>query len=137
MDNNNKVIDISCFLLLEATGDSETLCFDPAMSVVDDDDDDDDDAESCSCDTPGVRELNELEQKVNVGEEDDEEEEEEEGKVVELQKEPGLHKNCRDGSDHQSFNGVGKGKKPSSASVDSPETLNEKNRLFWEACLAS
>ncbi|KAK8486221.1 hypothetical protein V6N13_002885 [Hibiscus sabdariffa] len=130
MDNKSKVIDISCFLLLEATGDSETLCFDPAMS-------DDDDAESCSCDTPGVRELNELEQKANVGDED-EDEDEEEGKVVELQKEPRLHKNCReDGSDHQGFNGVGKGKKPSSASVDSPETLNEKNRLFWEACLAS
>ncbi|KAL4369174.1 hypothetical protein GQ457_05G002490 [Hibiscus cannabinus] len=132
MENKSKVIDISSFLLLEATGDSETLCFDPAMSVDEDDDDDDDDAESCSCDTPGVRELNELEQKANVGDE-----EEEEGKVVELQKEPGLHKNCRNGSDHQSFNGVGKGKKPSSASVDSPETLNEKNRLFWEACLAS
>ncbi|KAK8718063.1 hypothetical protein V6N13_045309 [Hibiscus sabdariffa] len=137
MDVKSKVIDISPFLLFEATGDSETGCSDPAISVDDndDDDDDDDDAESCSCDTtpellPGVRGLNGLKHKASVGDE------EEEGEVVELQKEAGLHKNRRDG--HRRFTGgVRKGKKSSSVSVDSAKHLKDKNRLFWEACLAS
>ncbi|KAE8703533.1 RNA-binding protein-defense related 1 isoform 1 [Hibiscus syriacus] len=132
MDIKGKFIDISSFLLFEATGDSETGCIDPAMSVVVVDDDD---AESCSCDTtpeflPGVRELSGLEHKASV-------DDDEEGEVVELQKEDALHKICRDEYDHRRFNGVGKGEKSSPVSVDSTETLNQKNRLFWESCLAS
>ncbi|KAK8509885.1 hypothetical protein V6N13_093725 [Hibiscus sabdariffa] len=133
MDVKSKVIDISPFLLFEATGDSETGWSDPAISV-----DDDDDAESCSCDTspefiPGVRGLNGLEHKASVGDD----EEEEEGEVVELRTEAGLHKNRRDG--HRRFKGGvrEKGKKSSSVSVDSAKHLKDKNRLFWEACLAS
>ncbi|KAL4376698.1 hypothetical protein GQ457_02G002980 [Hibiscus cannabinus] len=136
MDVKSKVIDISPFLLFEATGDSETGCSGPAISVDDIADDDDDDAESCSCDTtpefiPGVRgRLNGLEHKASVGDE-------EEGEVVELRTEAGLHKNRRDG--HRRFNGGvrEKGKKSSSVSVDSAKHLKDKNRLFWEACLAS
>ncbi|XWS46739.1 hypothetical protein CRYUN_Cryun14cG0093900 [Craigia yunnanensis] len=137
MDFNNKVIDVSSFLLFEATGDSEAGCFDPAMSVINHAEDDD--AESCSCDTtsdflPGVRKLNSLEDKATV--DDDHHEDEEDGEVVE-QKEVRVYKKCRD--DHQRINGVAKEKKSSAVSVDSTKTMNEmeKNRLFWEACLAS
>ncbi|MBA0804295.1 hypothetical protein Gohar_003886, partial [Gossypium harknessii] len=95
----SKVIDISSYLLFEATGDSESgCCFDPAMSVInhhdddddDDDDGDDDDAESCSCDTTtsdvvhGVREVNRFEQKANDEDDDDDDDD---GEVVEMRKE--------------------------------------------------
>ncbi|XP_022728246.1 uncharacterized protein LOC111283869 [Durio zibethinus] len=141
MDIKSKVVDVSSFLLFEATGDSESGCFDPAISVInhDEDGDDDNDAESCSCDTTSdflhrVRELNSLEEKVNVG--DDHHEDEEDGEVVE-QKEVCAYKKCRD--DYQNINGVAKEKKPSTVSLDSTKTKNEmeKNKLFWEACLAS
>ncbi|GMI69391.1 hypothetical protein like AT3G62990 [Hibiscus trionum] len=131
MDVKSKAIDISSFLLFEATGDSETGCFEPAMSAVVVDDD----AESCSCDTtapellPGVGELNGLEHKASVGDD--------EGEVVELQMEAPLHKNRRDDRRRSFDGGVRNGKKSSSVSVDSAKPLKEKNRLFWEACLAS
>ncbi|XP_022771045.1 uncharacterized protein LOC111314187 [Durio zibethinus] len=142
MDIKSKVFDVSSFLLFEATGDSEAGFFDPAVSVVNHaEEDDNDDAESCSCDTtsdflPGVRELDSLENKLaNVGD-DDHHEDEEDGEVVE-QEEVHLYKKCRD---DQRINGVvAKEKKLSAVSVDSTKTMNEmeKNRLFWEACLAS
>ncbi|WRX09575.1 hypothetical protein QQP08_002062 [Theobroma cacao] len=136
---NHKVVDVSSFFLFEATGDSEAGCFDPAMAVInhaeddDDDDDDHDDAESCSCDTsdfvPSVRGLNCLEDKANVDDED-----EEDGEVVEQQKEVHV---CEKWSNDQRI-GVAKEQK-SAGSVDSTKSLNEmeKNRLFWETCLAS
>ncbi|KAE8701463.1 hypothetical protein F3Y22_tig00110548pilonHSYRG01020 [Hibiscus syriacus] len=156
-------MDISSFLLFEATGDSETGCFDPAIPVIVEGEDDDaescscytateflpgvgelsglehkadvagdDDAESCSCDTateflPGVGELSGLEHKASVVGDDDDDDDE--GEVVELQKDDGLHKICGDEyNDYRRFNGVGKrGKKSYSVSVDSTETLKEKN----------
>lgn len=45
-----KSVDVSSFLLVEATGDSE-VDSDPNMTIIDLVDDDDGDAESCSCDT--------------------------------------------------------------------------------------
>ncbi|KAG8473948.1 hypothetical protein CXB51_033864 [Gossypium anomalum] len=151
----SKVIDISSYLLFEATGDSESgCCFDPAMSVInhDDDDgggggggggggdDDDDDAESCSCDTTtsdvvhGVREANRFEQKANDDDDnDDDDDDDDDGEVVEMRKEVRLHKKCRD---DRRFNG-GAAKDKKSSTVDSTKTPKEKNRLFWEACLAS
>ncbi|XVF21873.1 hypothetical protein REPUB_Repub12eG0127000 [Reevesia pubescens] len=150
MDIKSKIVDVSSFLLFEATGDSEAGYFDPAMSDfinhADNNDDDDDDAESCSCDTttsdfllPGVgNQLNYgLEDKANV-DGDDHHEDEEDGEVVEQQKEIHLYEKCRD--DQRINGGVANEKKSSSAvSVDSTKTMNEmeKNRLFWEACLAS
>ncbi|XVE77706.1 hypothetical protein DITRI_Ditri13aG0084400 [Diplodiscus trichospermus] len=146
MDNKSKVVDVSSFLLFEATGDSEAGCFDPAaMSVThhaeeEEEEEEEEDAESCSCNgtsefSPGVRQHNSLEEKAKGG--DDHHEDEEDGEVVD-QKEVGVYKKCRD--DHRQINGVAKEEKASSAvSVDSTETMNEKekNRLFWEACLAS
>ncbi|XP_022758130.1 uncharacterized protein LOC111305150 [Durio zibethinus] len=141
MDMKSKVVDVSSFLLFEATGDSEAGCFDPAMSVVDRaENDDDDDAESCSCDTTsdflhGVRQVNSLEDKANV---DDDDHEVEDGEVVEQQKEVHLYEKCRD-DQRINVGGVAKGKELSHVSVDSTKTMNEmeKSRLFWEACLAS
>ncbi|TYJ03146.1 hypothetical protein E1A91_A12G008700v1 [Gossypium mustelinum] len=116
------------------------------MSVInrDDDDDDgggggddDDDAESCSCDTTtsdvvhGVREVNRFEQKAN--DDDDDDDDDDDGEVVEMQKEVRLHKKCRD---DRRFNG-GAAKDKKSSTVDSTKTPKERNRLFWEACLAS
>ncbi|KAE8685208.1 RNA-binding protein-defense related 1 isoform 1 [Hibiscus syriacus] len=149
----SKVVDVSSFLLFEATGDSESGChYDPAMVDIngehdDDDHDYDDDAESCSCDTvsgslPGVREIVSLENKfMNVdGDVDVGDDEDDDDGVVE-QMEVQLYKKCC--RDDQRVNGVfvAKENKPSSAvSVEnSNKTMNEmeKNRLFWEACLAS
>ncbi|XVE73232.1 hypothetical protein DITRI_Ditri11bG0100600 [Diplodiscus trichospermus] len=142
MDIKSKVVDVTSFLLFEATGDSEAGYFDPAMSINHADQDDDDDAESCSCDTTSgflpssVREFNSLEDKkllANVGDDDDHHEDDEDGEVVD-QKAVHLYKKCRD---DQRI--MAKEKKSSAVSVDSTSTVNEmeKNRLFWEACLAS
>ncbi|MBA0826478.1 hypothetical protein Goarm_011324 [Gossypium armourianum] len=145
----SKAVDVSSFLLLEATGDSESGCSsDPAMVDIshDDDDDDDDDAESCSCDTApdvvhGVREIGgSLKNKfANVVEGvDDEDDDDDDDGVVE-QKEVQLYKKgCRDDERIKGV-GVGKEKKSSSSAENSSETMNEmeKNRLFWETCLAS
>ncbi|KAE8676463.1 RNA-binding protein-defense related 1 isoform 1 [Hibiscus syriacus] len=139
----SKVVDVSSFLLFEATGDSESVCnFDAAMADINGGEDDDD-AESCSSDTvlPGVRHTGSLENKFAYigGDIDDEDDEDDDG-VVE-QREVQLYKKCC--RDDQRINGVfvAKEKKPSSAvPIDnSNETMDEmgKNRLFWEACLAS
>ncbi|MBA0669904.1 hypothetical protein Goklo_024255 [Gossypium klotzschianum] len=112
----------------------------------DGDDDDDDDAESCSCDTApdvvhGVREIGgSLKNKfANVVEGvDDEDDDDDDDGVVE-QKEVQLYKKgCRDDERIKGV-GVGKEKKSSSSAENSSETMNEmeKNRLFWETCLAS
>ncbi|KAB2069959.1 hypothetical protein ERO13_A08G116000v2 [Gossypium hirsutum] len=146
----SKVVDVSSFLLFEATGDSESGCSsDPAMvDISHDDDGDDDDAESCSCDIApdvvhGVGEVGgSLKNKfANVVEGvNDEDDDDDDDGVVE-QKEVQLYKkSCRD---DQRIKGVGVGKeKKSSSSAEnsnSSETMNEmeKNRLFWETCLAS
>ncbi|KAK8532558.1 hypothetical protein V6N13_131878 [Hibiscus sabdariffa] len=148
------VVDVSSFLLFEATGDSESGCnSDPAIADINgqhynDDDyhDYDDDAESCSCDTvsgylPGVREIVSLENKsVNVGGDFDDGDDDDDDGVVEQREVQLYEKCCRD---DQRVNGafVAKEKNPSSAVSleNSNETMNEmeKNRLFWEACLAS
>ncbi|KAL4339136.1 hypothetical protein GQ457_08G021410 [Hibiscus cannabinus] len=140
----SRVADVFSLLLFEATGDSESGCnFDPAVTDTNNREDDDD-AESCSCDTvlPGVREIDSLENRfANAGGDVDDNDgggDDEEG-VVE-QREVQMYKKCyRDDRVNGGF--VAKDKKPSSdVSVEnSNQTLNEKekNRLFWEACLAS
>ncbi|KAE8664884.1 hypothetical protein F3Y22_tig00112738pilonHSYRG00806 [Hibiscus syriacus] len=139
------LVDVSSFLLFEATGDSESGCnFDAAMADINGEDDDDD-AESCSSDIllPGIIETGSLENKFanirgDVGLDFDDDDDDD--GVVE-QREVHLYKKCC--REDQIINGifVAKEKKPSLAvSVDNPnETMNEteKNRLFWEACLAS
>ncbi|KAH1107192.1 hypothetical protein J1N35_010960 [Gossypium stocksii] len=146
----SKVVDVSSFLLFEATGDSESGCSsDPAMVDIshDDDGDDDDDAESCSCDTApdvvhGVREVggslkNKFANVVEGADDEDDDDDDDDG-VVE-QKEVQLYKkSCRDDERIKGV-GVGKEKKSSSSAENSSETMNEmeKNRLFWETCLAS
>ncbi|PPS20041.1 hypothetical protein GOBAR_AA00533 [Gossypium barbadense] len=131
----SKVVDVSSFLLFEATGDSESGCSsDPAMvDISHDDDGDDDDAESCSCDIApdvvhGVGEVGgSLKNKFanvveGVNDEDDDDDDDGVG-------------GAKGGV------GVGKEKKSSSSAENSnsSETMNEmeKNRLFWETCLAS
>ncbi|XVF14333.1 hypothetical protein REPUB_Repub09cG0050400 [Reevesia pubescens] len=48
MENKNGIMDVSCFLLVEDSGDSEQC---QSMEIAADDDNHEDDAESCSCDT--------------------------------------------------------------------------------------
>ncbi|KAK8650696.1 hypothetical protein V6N13_140323 [Hibiscus sabdariffa] len=141
----SRAVDVSSFLLFEATSDSESGCnFNPAVADSNREDDDDD-AKSCSCDTvlPGVREDDSLENIFanaggDVGDDDGGGGNDDDG-VVE-QREVQMYKKCCRGD---RVNGVfvTKDKKPSSdVSVEnSNQTLNEKekNRLFWEACLAS
>ncbi|KAF9669381.1 hypothetical protein SADUNF_Sadunf14G0101900 [Salix dunnii] len=134
MDRVKNSVDVSPFLLVEAAGDSE-VDSDPATSttVVADDDD----AESCSCDTSdhscvinGEVEAGRV--NCNVSDDDhadneDEEEEVEEGVEV-----------CQSWFGHVHV-GLPVKQKPC-VSVDSGnESMNEKekDRLFWEACLAS
>ncbi|KAE8679610.1 hypothetical protein F3Y22_tig00111398pilonHSYRG00209 [Hibiscus syriacus] len=144
----SKAVDVSSFFLFEATGDSESGgSFDAAMADINGEDDDDD-AESCSCETvlPGVIEIDSLKNKfANIGGDDvyvgvdfDDDDEDDDG-VVE-QREVQLYKKCCR-NDQRVGVCVAKEKKPSTdVSVEnSNETMNEteKNRLFWEACLAS
>ncbi|KAJ7977485.1 WD repeat-containing protein 55-like [Quillaja saponaria] len=133
-----KSMDVSCFMLFETTGDSEVNC-DPIKDGLGcefvkwadyDYDHDDDDAESCSydvCESSNiVGELNGCES-CDADDESDGEKNEEEGEISD-----------------QTWYGDDHDQKPehqeTSDSVDSsPEVLNEteKNRRFWEACLAS
>ena len=142
MERMKKSVDVSSFLLVEATGDSE-VDSDPNMTIIDLVDDDDGDAESCSCDTSyhscvnGVySEVEEYHVNYNVVDEEQHQlqEEEEEEKQ---QQEKGVHV-------YQSRVDHGHAglpvKQKSCVSVDSAnESMNEKeeNKLFWEACLAS
>jgi hypothetical protein len=137
MDSVKNSVDVSPFLLVEAAGDSE-VDSDPTMSTIDLVDDDDD-AESCSCDTSDlscVRDIingacSEVEAyQVNynvVDDDDDQEEEEEEGVEV-----------CQSWVHHVHV-GLPVKQKPCVSVDSSNESMNEKekDRLFWEACLAS
>jgi len=143
-----KSVDVSSFLLVEATGDSE-VDSDPNMTIIDlVDDDDDGDAESCSCDTSyhscvnGVySEVEEYHVNYNVVDEEQhqqqQQQQQEEEEEEEEEQEKGVHV-------YQSRVDLGHAglqvKQKSCVSVDSAnESMNEKeeNRLFWEACLAS
>ncbi|XP_011015206.1 PREDICTED: uncharacterized protein LOC105118851 [Populus euphratica] len=138
MERMKKSVDVSSFLLVEATGDSE-VDSDPNMTFVDLVDDDDGDAESCSCDTSyhscvnGVYiEVEEYHVNYNVVDEEQEEQEQEK-----QQQDKGVHV-YQSRVDH-GHAGLPM-KQKSCVSVDSAnESMNEKekNRLFWEACLAS
>ncbi|KAK9282163.1 hypothetical protein L1049_005075 [Liquidambar formosana] len=138
MESRN-VVDVSCFLLFEDSGDSEAD-FDPIMAVdvAHDNNVADDDAESCSCDLSDcerVCELKDLEVQEYFEDSDDDDYE---GEV---------------NSYGQSYSGEQKGltkiasglmmaagqDQKSRAGVDSAMEMNEmeRNRLFWETCLAS
>ncbi|KAK8508844.1 hypothetical protein V6N13_090797 [Hibiscus sabdariffa] len=139
MDIKSKVVDVSYFLHLEATGDSEAGYFDPAVSSVINHAHDDDDAESCSCEIDTTSDLLhmviELDYSLDHGANvvDDHEDD---GEVVD--QEVHCYEKCR--YDPCMHGIVGKeSKKPSVVPVDSTKTMNEmeKSRLFWEACLAS
>ncbi|KAK8633734.1 hypothetical protein V6N13_014572 [Hibiscus sabdariffa] len=142
MDIKSKVIDVSYFLHLEATGDSEAGYFDPAASsVINRAQDDDDDAESCSCEIDTTSDLlhmvTELDYSLDHGPNVvDDHEDDGDGEVVD--QEVHCHEKCRyDPCIHGII--AKESKKPSVVPVDSTKTMNEmeKNRLFWEACLAS
>jgi hypothetical protein len=142
-------MDVSSFLLFEAMGDSEEDCDIHHHPIVGDDQGDiatamaimaDDDAESCSYDSfdsPTVDDLDDcddldlLQASVNDddddGHDDDDDEEEEEG-----------HSYPTWAVEHNWK--LAAGRRKSSVSVDSGNEFMdeaEKNRLFWEACLAS
>ncbi|XP_011033637.1 PREDICTED: uncharacterized protein LOC105132057 isoform X3 [Populus euphratica] len=121
---------------MEAAGDSE-VDSDPTMSTIDLVDDDDD-AESCSCDTAdhscvrdiinvACSEVEAYQVNYNVVGGGDDDDEEEEGVEV-----------CQSWVHHVHVGLPVKQK--SCVSVDSShESMNEKekDKLFWEACLAS
>ncbi|KAK8521830.1 hypothetical protein V6N13_021910 [Hibiscus sabdariffa] len=134
----SRAVDVSSLLLFEATGDSESGCnFDPVVADTNNREDDDDDAESCSCDTvlPCVSEIDSLENRFANADDDDDDDD----GVVEQREVQMYKKCCRDDRVNGGF--VAKDKKTSSDVLveNSNQTLNEKekNRLFWEACLAS
>nr|GMD23615.1 CBL-interacting serine/threonine-protein kinase 7-like [Ipomoea batatas] len=125
-------VDVSRFFLFEVTGDSSEVI----SSSVTEDFWADDDAQSCSCDSSDAQSI-----RLFSGEEerlgssccvendgDDEEEEEEDGDEV---------------NQSENRGGVGPQQKQNESSSKvqggSVELVNEKDRdrLFWEACLAS
>ncbi|KAF7804802.1 phosphopantothenoylcysteine decarboxylase subunit VHS3 [Senna tora] len=130
-------VDVSRFMLLEATGDSEADC-DLIARLHHDDDDDDDDAQSCSYDGSDESDTqnfnlgygscdpdfnNDAEKKKDGGEE---EEEEEEKACVYYGS-----SYCDDGDEE-----VQKHQNSSDSGQHLMDEM-EKNRRFWEACLAS
>ncbi|CAK7348226.1 unnamed protein product [Dovyalis caffra] len=146
MNRVRKSVDVSSFLLVEATGDSE-VDSDANMASIDlVDDADDDDAESCCCDSSdhscasdfinGARSEVEA-YNVNCHVVDDADDDDDDDEEEEEEQEKGVHV-------YQSWVEHGHVglpmKQKSCVSADSAkESLNEqeKNRLFWEACLAS
>ncbi|KAG6575870.1 hypothetical protein SDJN02_24581, partial [Cucurbita argyrosperma subsp. argyrosperma] len=111
----NHIEDFSSHLLFEATGDSEADSLvghgSSTVSV------EFNDAESCTDDTPAMRNKVQTYENDDDDDDDDENEEEVESKPIGFMTE-------------------------SSASIDSAEEFKmlnevEKNRLFWETCLAS
>ncbi|XP_031121136.1 uncharacterized protein LOC116024381 [Ipomoea triloba] len=128
-------VDISRFFLFEVTGDSSEV----VSSSVTEDFWADDDAQSCSCDSSdaqSIRLFSGEEERLgssccveNGGEEEEDEEDEEDGDEV---------------NQSENRGGVGPLQKQNESSSKvqgggSVELVNEKDRdrLFWEACLAS
>ncbi|XP_061346644.1 uncharacterized protein LOC133292265 [Gastrolobium bilobum] len=133
MDRKDPV-EFSSYIHFEATGDSEVDC-DPKMdgyaceiARVGGDDVDDDDALSCSYDVSDTCNAAELNGYESCGDDDDDEkkQDEEKDKVY--------------GTSYCEDDEMQEEHKESSVSFDSGQELVdeiEKNRLFWQACLAS
>lgn len=146
MDEMN-VVDVSSFMLLEATGDSE-VDSELNMDVAADhgaDDDDDDDAQSCSCDLLDYCgpefDYDHLghahDQDLHFDHDDHFDDDEDEGEVID---QDWTHDDNDDDDDQVGLSSTAKAGLHKKSSVDSNmELMNEmeKNRLFWEACLAS
>lgn len=160
------VADVSSFVLVEATGDSESAAGYSNRAAGDDIDDDDDDAESCICDSYDSGEIMRSghcgDRNAEVGEEEEEEEEgtnsssvlrvdgdgdgddDEEGEVsrsMNIYQKKRSHEQMRMSSCIASTASAPEnGRKRHAVIEDSrKEMMNEmeRNRLFWEACLAS
>lgn len=128
---NNVLVDVSPFLLLEASADSETR--EEGGHDGYDDKDHGNDAESTSQVTGGSADFDSVEM--------EEEEKEKEEELVTGEKE--------EEHDEEEVNSHGRwpeSRENESGSVDSSSTRNderlmrrkiEKDRMFWEACLAS
>ncbi|KAE8009623.1 hypothetical protein FH972_006051 [Carpinus fangiana] len=152
-------MDVSSFLLFEAMGDSEEDCDIHRHPIVGDDQGDiaaamaimaDDDAESCSYDSfdsPRVDDLDDCDDldllQASVNDDDDDDDDDDDG-----------HDDDDDDDDDDDEEEghsyptwavehnwkLGAGRRKSGVSVDSSDEFMdeaEKNRLFWEACLAS
>ncbi|KAM2631857.1 hypothetical protein TB1_030580 [Malus domestica] len=155
LKRKKSIMDVSSFMLFEATGDSEAdaISSDDHRIICDDDHPmlsmaDEDDAQSCSCDSfdqnPSADDvLNDLDDRDDDHRYDDREDEKEEEEEEEEEECSSVDNH------HQRWSGetvgmplMGGHQLKSTASVDSTkefELLNEveKSRLFWETCLAS
>ena len=142
--NNAMDIDVSTFFQFEVTGDSESCSNSDSGSGESSVVLDEDDAESCSWDStdqyPTVIDSDSTNgEEVVIDREYLEEEFDDLDEEDETTSDPVYQKWCGTTGDI----GVAKGHYKSGVSVDSTtkefESLNEmeKNRLFWEACLAS
>ncbi|XP_019419426.1 PREDICTED: uncharacterized protein LOC109329956 [Lupinus angustifolius] len=130
MAMNKGTCDVTCYTLLEATGDSEAdssttkneYAYAYEFYIADDD------AQSCSYDDSEIcdaAELNGYDESLNI-EDDDEEDEKKDNSFYGASY-------CEDDEMHAH-------NYKSCVSDDSGQELmdeNENNRLFWEACLAS
>ncbi|KDP40038.1 hypothetical protein JCGZ_02036 [Jatropha curcas] len=124
MDKKNELVDLSSFLLVEGSADSEgllKLCEDVNMDCdygEEEEEEDDDDAESCSCDTTTLLE-------VCCCSEFDE-----------------ADKDCSDGQEPSScrwmleFTCDKEGEEEVSKSVSKEVMDQMEDTLFWETCLA-
>ncbi|KAJ9187716.1 hypothetical protein P3X46_003140 [Hevea brasiliensis] len=138
--NTKKDVDLFSCLLVEASGDSEAD-FDPNVAINKDLADDDDDAQSCSCDVSDdcyscvadLNACNEVEQaSIDHVVDDYKDEEEKQDK----KEEPEVHGYQEWANGHLGLT-VDQKSCVSVESTNEPMNEMEKNRLFWETCLAS
>ncbi|KAF5732719.1 hypothetical protein HS088_TW17G00249 [Tripterygium wilfordii] len=132
--DTKSAVDVLPWMLVESTGDSE---IDARIGRASDFNDNDDDAESCTCDESEDFDpdnpLRDLRRRFDAV--DDQDRKDEKARVHVQEEARGCRRNY--GGDEQKGVPI---PKPilchkSSASIDSTE--EEKNKLFWEACLAS
>lgn len=137
--NKNEVMDVSPFLLVEGSADSEAdygllkLCLDVTIAC------DDDDAESCSCDTSDILDFHET----NVECDDQDYGDFNDGdKNIHDHQDPSWS-SCkmwlRDGAAWE-FMSTEEGEEESKVGINlsNREVMDEmEDRLFWETCMAA
>ncbi|XP_059625363.1 uncharacterized protein LOC132268548 [Cornus florida] len=143
------VVDVSSFLLFEATGDSEADSDLNMVAMTMEVDVADDDAQSCSCDSSDCTRVIEFdddcdddldyELHTSDSDDDDESEEEEDQEAIDHRDWTGDSKLVPPNTVRGLVTAAGLQKTSRTCVESTMEMINEieNNRLFWEACLAS
>ncbi|XWS53691.1 hypothetical protein CRYUN_Cryun10bG0022200 [Craigia yunnanensis] len=136
MDYKNGIVDVSCFLLVEDSGDSELDCVPikqcQSMEIVTADHEDD--AESCSCDTISTERLDDFyEVMIQLDEDQD---------FIDCNEPSAGWSNCNMWSidkalEYKSADQEAEDQEPKFGINLCREVMDGmEDRLFWEACMA-